>query len=129
MPTGKLKRKQRLLHDECVDADDLWDWLFAYLGLRVPRESICAGHTAPFEYVRRAYFDEGKDLVVWAARGAGKTRLGAAVTLLELLHKKGISIRILGGSLEQSMKMGAPRGSGGVAPCKIKRGSRIGGLN
>jgi hypothetical protein len=124
MPEGKLKRTKRLLHSECVNADDLWDWLFIYLGLRVPREAVCAGHTAPFEYVRQAYFEKGKDLVVWAARGAGKTRLGAAVTLLEMLHKPGISIRILGGSLEQSMKMWEhlQEDLEVLAPCEIKRG-------
>ena len=38
-------------------------------------------------------------------RGAGKTRLGAIATLLDLLHKPGINIRILAGSLEQSLRM------------------------
>jgi hypothetical protein len=42
---------------------------------------------------------------VWAPRGGGKTKLGAVATLLDLVHKRGCSIRILGGSLEQSMKM------------------------
>jgi hypothetical protein len=55
--------------------------------------------------LRQAYFEPGRDLVVWAPRGGGKTRLGAAATLLDLLHKPGVSVRILGGSLDQSLRM------------------------
>ncbi len=48
-----------------------------------------------------------RDCVVWANRGGGKTFLGAVATLLDLLYKPGIEIRILGGSLEQSRRMHA----------------------
>ena len=44
-------------------------------------------------------------MVVWAPRGGGKTRLAAVATLLDLLHKPGAQVRILGGSLEQSLKL------------------------
>lgn len=47
----------------------------------------------------------GGDLLIWANRGGGKTFLGAVATLMDLLFKPGIQIRILGGSLEQSSKM------------------------
>ena len=47
----------------------------------------------------------GGDLIVWANRGGGKTYLGAVATLLDLLFKPGIQVRILGGSFEQSSKM------------------------
>ncbi|MFO0856245.1 MAG: hypothetical protein U0640_02670 [Phycisphaerales bacterium] len=47
------------------------------------------------------------DCVVWANRGGGKTFLGAVATLLDLLFKPGIEIRILGGSMEQSRRMHA----------------------
>ena len=49
--------------------------------------------------------DRCGDLVVWANRGGGKTMLGAVATLLDLLFKPGIQVRILGGSFEQSSKM------------------------
>ncbi len=83
------------------------------MGLVVPRTPIVAGNSAPFEYLKHAYFEPpnngdghaGKDAVVWANRGGGKTMLGAAATLLDLLFKPGIQVRILGGSLEQSSKM------------------------
>lgn len=45
------------------------------------------------------------DCVVWANRGGGKTFLGAVATLLDLVFKPGIEVRILGGSMEQSRRM------------------------
>lgn len=45
------------------------------------------------------------DCVVWANRGGGKTFLGAVATMLDLVFKPGIEVRILGGSLEQSRRM------------------------
>ncbi len=43
--------------------------------------------------------------MVWAARGGGKTLLGAVATMLDLLFKPGVQVRILAGSLEQSTRM------------------------
>jgi hypothetical protein len=85
--------------------EELADWVRLFLGLRVPAVSVCPHHDAPLEYLARAYFEPGLDQVVWAPRGGGKTRLAAAATLLDLLHKNPASVRILGGSLEQSMKL------------------------
>jgi len=47
----------------------------------------------------------GTDVVVWANRGGGKTFYGAVATLLDLVFKPGVSVRILGGSMEQSRRM------------------------
>jgi len=47
----------------------------------------------------------GGDCLVWSCRGGGKTQLGAIATLLDLVFKPGIQVRILGGSLEQSGRM------------------------
>lgn len=101
---GGLMAK-RLVKRRCKDADDLWNFLSRHLKLRVPRHAVCEGHQAPFDYLVHAYFEPASDLVVWAPRGGGKTRLGAAATLLDLLHKPPVSVRILGGSLDQSRRM------------------------
>src|SRR2546421_11563862 len=85
--------------------EELRAWVAKNLRLRFPKQGVCANHVSPFEYLRRAYFEPSTDLVVWAPRGGGKTRLGAAATLLDLMHKPGVAVRILGGSLEQSLKM------------------------
>ena len=92
--------------------DELHAWLRTELKVDVPREAIVAGHTAPFAYVAHAFFHDHApdaagpgDCVVWANRGGGKTFLGAVATLLDLVFKPGIEIRILAGSMEQAQRM------------------------
>lgn len=97
--------EHELLVSPCRDADELDAWIRFYTRLAIPRVPVCAHHVAPFEYIQRAYFEPAQDLIVWAPRGGGKTRLAALATLLDLLHKPGCSVRILGGSLEQSLRM------------------------
>jgi hypothetical protein len=100
--------------------DDLHAWLVKEVGIRVPRTSLIEGHAAPFDYLQFAFFGEATetsrpigtrnqcpDCVVWANRGGGKTFLGAVATMLDLVFKPGIEVRILGGSLEQSRRMHA----------------------
>ena len=92
------------IYKRCNTADELHGWIKRHLGMNIPRKSVCANHQAPFEYLWNAYRDAG-DQVVWAPRGGGKTTLGAIATLLDLLHKPTCQVRILGGSLEQSLRM------------------------
>ena len=75
------------------------------LGLNVPVKSVSGVGGAPFDYLKGSYFATAGDCVVWASRGGGKTMLGAAATLLDMLFYPGIQIRVLGGSLQQSEKM------------------------
>src|SRR5436190_21812697 len=89
----------------CETAEQLHAWVKYFCGLNVPTKPVCPDHSAPFEYLRRSYFEPASDQVVWAPRGGGKTRLAAVATLLDLLHKPGCSVRILGGSLEQSLRI------------------------
>lgn len=87
--------------------DELHAWLVEHLSVMVVREPIDPGHSAPFDYLCHAFFEERvpRDCVVWANRGGGKTFYGAIATLLDMVFKPGIEIRILGGSLEQSKRM------------------------
>lgn len=102
--------------------DELDRFVRRVLGLRVPRRAVVPGNDAPLDYLIHAFFEgmcpgdpapavspgsesPGCDVVVWAARGGGKTMLGAVATLLDLLFKPGITVRILGGSREQSGRM------------------------
>lgn len=84
--------------------DALHAWVKRGLGLDVGRTAVGRYSTPPFDYLCHSFFDGG-DCVVWANRGGGKTMLGAVATLLDLVFKPGIQVRILGGSLEQSSKM------------------------
>jgi hypothetical protein len=105
-PMKSLLPTQRKYRDMPIRSDRwLSRWLEQFLGLRVPTVPVCPQHDAPFDYLKHVYFEPARDVVVWASRGGGKTRLGAAATLLDLLHKPGVQVRILGGSLEQSRRM------------------------
>lgn len=111
--------------------EELHVWIERELHLTLVRKAIVEGHAAPFDYVLHSFFegrgalqrgedlgttqalpqpslrDGAQDCIVWANRGGGKTFLGAVATLLDLLFKPGIEIRILGGSMEQSRRMHA----------------------
>lgn len=64
------------------------------------------GHDAPLAYLCHAFFETGEpDCVVWASRGSGKTYLAAVATMLDLVYKPGIEVRLLAGSLEQAGRM------------------------
>ncbi len=89
--------------------DELHAWLIEHLSIMMVREPIVEGHSAPFAYLCHAFFEDRspRDCVVWANRGGGKTFYAAVATLLDMVFKPGIEIRILGGSLEQSKRMHA----------------------
>src|SRR5439155_14716478 len=100
MPRRSSAKNHALL--SCATSEQLLLWIRKNLNLNIPTQPICPNHNAPFEYLQLAYHEPAADLVVWAPRGGGKTRLAAIATLLDLLHKPGCSIAILGGSLLQS---------------------------
>ncbi len=99
--------------------EELRAWLARWLGVTVPsavmprdeEESFDGGDehlAAPMRYVWHAFDEEAegpRDCVVWASRGGGKTFLGAVATVLDMVFKPGIEVRVLGGSLEQSRRM------------------------
>lgn len=93
--------------------DELHAWLITHTGLRIARTSLIDGHQAPFDYLVHTFLGDlvpkaeqtTRDCVVWANRGGGKTLLGAVATLLDLIYKPGIEIRILAGSMVQSQRM------------------------
>jgi len=102
-----------------INAGALNTWLIRTLDITIARRPLVEGHQAPFAYLVHSFFEGRKswtskrsssapaDSVVWAGRGGGKTFLGAVATMLDLVFKKGIEVRILGGSLEQSRRMHA----------------------
>jgi len=95
-----------------LTANQLHAWLRLVVNVDVPRLPMEADHQAPFDYLLHTFFEHKpaqapRDCVVWANRGGGKTFLGAVATMLDLVFKPGIEVRILGGSLEQSQRMHA----------------------
>lgn len=100
-----------LFHEELgglpTTPDELHAWIEQWLGVTVARQALIEGHAAPFEYIRHSFFEDEapRDCVVWANRGGGKTFLAAVASLLDLVFKDGIEIRVLGGSLDQARRM------------------------
>lgn len=92
-----------------TDEPSLRAWVERWIGIPMPGEALLEGHAAPFEYLCHAFFEDRtpRDSVVWACRGGGKTYLAAVATVLDMVFKPGIEIRVLGGSLEQSKRMHA----------------------
>ncbi|MBM4108902.1 MAG: hypothetical protein FJ255_08865 [Phycisphaerae bacterium] len=96
-----------------ADRAELARWVSAVLGVEVADRPMIHGHSAPLDYLCWTFFEGGAerphslDAVVWANRGGGKTFLGALATLLDLVFKPTIEIRILGGSMDQSRRMHA----------------------
>ncbi|HEY7088753.1 MAG TPA: hypothetical protein VH518_11730 [Tepidisphaeraceae bacterium] len=93
------------LNQICRTPEQLRRWVKTFLKLNVPMQAVCPKHNSPLEYLWSAYHEPAEDLVVWAPRGGGKTRLAAVATLLDLLHKPGCGVRVLGGSLDQSLRL------------------------
>lgn len=112
----ELTAPPRTVAELAARVRSLWD-------LRIAARPVRPGSDAPLAYLVHSFFEgrltinaEGHELsradqpappdcVIWAARGSGKTFLGAVATALDLLYKPGIEVRILGGSLEQSRRM------------------------
>lgn len=103
------------------DAASLREWIRTWLDVDLPTRAVIEGHSSPFEYVEWSFFEDHRfagergcrrpgvarpaDAVVWANRGGGKTFLGALATVLDLVFKPGIDVRVLAGSLEQAQRM------------------------
>jgi hypothetical protein len=100
-----LRREMRFMQPTTVT--ELHAYVSAVLGFFMPPRAMVDGHVSPLAYLEHAFFEDRlpRDAIVWANRGGGKTQLGAIATLLDLLFKPGIQIRILGGSFDQSSKM------------------------
>ena len=77
----------------------------ALLGVTFPQKAICPHHNSPLDYLEASFLRE-EDLLVWANRGGGKTMLAAAATLLDALYRAPIKICVLGGSFDQSDRLG-----------------------
>ena len=103
-----LSQKEAILRRvKPADADMLWKYIEHFYHLRMPRQAICKGHVSPFSFITDSFFEIPPfDRVVWANRGGGKTEIGSVCTHLDAVHKEApLSIRIIGGSFDQSRKM------------------------
>jgi hypothetical protein len=81
---------------------ELERWVLAFTGVRLPRHSVCLGHSAPLDMFARQVL-ERPALALWhGPRGSGKSFLSAIDTHLASRFHPFHETRILGGSLSQS---------------------------
>lgn len=86
-------------------------WLRCVMDVDVPITPLDDAAASPFDYLCFTFLEHlrppstSPDCVVWASRGGGKTFYAAVATLLDLIFKPTIEIKVLGGSLDQSRRM------------------------
>lgn len=85
-------------------------WLRLMLGVEVPGEALLEGNDSPLDYLCWSFFEHvraagPRDAVVWSSRGGGKTFYAAVATVLDLVFKPGVQVKILAGSREQAERM------------------------
>ena len=87
------------------NARELQEWAYTYLGVWVGDQRVCDHHCAPLTALADAFFAEEARLVWWASRGyGGKTFMLATLVLAEAILL-GADVTLLGGSLEQSLRV------------------------
>lgn len=108
------KRKPNPIHKKIrpKSKKKLQEYLQTYLDLEVPAVSVCEGHQSPLDYMWYAFNADfakpaplNADAIIWANRGGGKTKLAAALTLLDCIFKPKCQCRILSGSGDQAGRM------------------------
>lgn len=75
-----------------------------YAHIVIPRQPVCAGHQAPWEFFQKAILERPPLMLVLGPRGGGKSFLSALETHLVSRLVPGHSTRFLGGSLAQSQQ-------------------------
>lgn len=85
-----------------ITAEHLWNWVYAYTGIRMATEAVCPGHQAPFEAFASWQLNPANLTLMLGPRGGGKSFLSAIDTHLRSRFHPRHGTRILGGSKAQS---------------------------
>lgn len=81
---------------------ELWLWIEAMLGLRIPWRPVCEHHNAPFTWLADAYFERQERTLVRASRDSGKTLMNAILDLLNSHFKGECETTHVGSTMKQS---------------------------
>lgn len=85
--------------------EELWWWVYATWGVKIPRVKVCPNHVAPFDAFSDAFFARSPVAIWKASRGfGGKTQLISLLGMSELVAL-GAFVTILGGSGAQSLRV------------------------
>jgi hypothetical protein len=85
--------------------DGLWNWVYAFTGVKVARTPVCRHHQPPWEAFRTWWFDDPMMSLMLGPRGGGKSFLAALRTHLRSRWNPGHAARVLGGSKAQSQQI------------------------
>ena len=105
-PTKYVRVERELFFTRPETPGELWDWVEHFLGYRIPHESVCEHHCAPFDHIELAFFepDEHRDLLVIAHRTGGKTLQTAIIDVLEMHFKRCGEVHV--GAIDSQAKKG-----------------------
>lgn len=100
-----IGRQQIVLDRMPQTNEELWWWVLATWGVKIPRVAVCPGHCAPFDAFADAFFARHSTAIWKASRGfGGKTQLLSILGMSELVAL-GAFVTILGGSGAQSQRV------------------------
>lgn len=86
------------------DDDGLWRFIADEIELKIPRNAVCEGHCAPFDFVADAYFERGiMDKLIIGNRGSGKTQLSGMMHGINARFKPKIEA-VSAGAIENQAK-------------------------
>jgi len=111
-------------------------WIHDYTGLRIAGGNVCSGHTSPWHYFLKLYFERPPLALILGPRGGGKSFLSALDTHLTSRWQDRHGTRILGGSRSQSEQVyralreavyegSGPKGSDADSIAKLMKGEAI----
>lgn len=81
---------------------ELWLWIEAVLGFRIPWRPVCPEHQAPFSWLADAFFERERRTLTRGSRDSGKTRMYAILDLLNSHYKDGCGTAHVGSTDSQS---------------------------
>ena len=88
-----------------MDETELWWFVYALFGIKIPTKRVCHDHCSPFDAFANAYFARTPVDVWKASRGfGGKTMLLSTLCATELAAL-GAELTLLGGSGQQSFRI------------------------
>ena len=96
--------EQRVVSGAPLNDDELHLWIKSELGVDIPRESVCEGHQAPFQFVADFFFERENSGIVVANRGGSKTYGVAILHYINGKFKAGIEGFTFGATEAQSKR-------------------------
>jgi len=84
---------------------ELWAFIAAHFGIRLPHCAYSIGHSSPFGFIADGFFNPADDIAAWACRSGGKTLGASVLARLEFIWSSGLNARVLSGSEDQAKNL------------------------